>query len=173
MNYQLINQIIAQSDEAFSAAEAHGMATGLLCINERTQSDRWLSELLINGIELNEEEKRLLDAFFEMTAKVLASDQFEFELFLPDEDAALMEKATALRNWCRGFLYGLGFAGGDSGWTGDASEIVRDISEITQMDTDVEGDEDEAALTEIIEYLRSAVSLLHEEFNPGTKRIVH
>ena len=173
MNYQLINQIIAQSDDEFSAAEAHGMATGLICSNEQTGSDQWLSELLRNGIELNEDQKKLLDGFFEATAKSLASDQFEFELFLPEDNAPLTEQAAALRNWCRGFLYGLGLANEEQDWTGDAGEIVKDISEITKMDTDVAGEEDEAALTEIIEYLRSAVSLFYEEINPATKRIIH
>jgi len=173
MNYQLINQIIAQSDDELTAASAHGIATGMLCSNEETQSDQWISELLRNGIELNEEQKRLLDAFFEVTAKLLASDQFDFELFLPEDDALLTEQATALIDWCRGFLYGLGLAYEEPNWTGEVGEIVKDIIEITKLDTDVEGEENEASLTEIIEYVRSAVSLLHEEFNPGTKRIIH
>ena len=173
MNYQFINQVLSQSDDEFSAAEAHGMAAGLLCSNAETRSDQWLSELIRYGIELNEEQKKLLDGFFEATAKSLAGDQFEFELFLPEDDAPLTEQAAALANWCRGFLVGLGLADEEPEWRGEAGEIVKDIAEITKMDTDVAGEEDEAALTEIIEYLRSAVSLLHEEFNPGTKRIIH
>lgn len=173
MNYQLINQIIAQSDGALSAAEAHGIATGMLCSNEEAQGDEWISELLRIGIALDEEEKRLLGSFFGVTGKLLVNDQFEFELFLPEDDASLTERATALRDWCRGFIYGLGLAHNDSNWTAEVGEIINDISEVTKMDTDVEGEEDEAALIEIIEYLRSAVSLLRLELNPTTNRIVH
>lgn len=173
MTYQVINTICVQSEAELSAAEAHGVATGMLCINEHTASDRWLSELFHNAVPVGEEEKLLLIRLFEETGKLLASDQFEFELFLPDDNTLLSEQVTALKNWCQGFLYGVGTACSDADWTGEASEILKDITEFTRLDTEAEGEDDEAAYIEITEYLKSAVLLLREELSVNTNRVVH
>jgi uncharacterized protein YgfB (UPF0149 family) len=173
MTYQVINIICNQSDAALSAAEAHGIATGMLCINAQTKSDRWLAELFRNVIPVNEEEKQQLIRLFEETGELLASDQFEFELFLPEDNTLLTEQVMALKSWCQGFLYGVGSAYSDFNLTGDAGEILKDIAEFTKLDIEAEGEEDEAAFIEITEYLRSAVLLLREELNVKTPRIVH
>lgn len=166
MTYQIINRICVQSDAAYSAAEAHGIATGMLCINEHTASDSWLTELFQNTILLSEDEKWMLIRLFEETSQSLSSSQFEFELFLPEDDTLLTEQVAALKNWCQGFLYGVGAVCPDLNWTKDAREILKDISEFTKLDTDAEGEEDEAAFIEITEYLKSAVLLLREELKP-------
>lgn len=173
MTYRVINTICGQSDAELSAAEAHGVATGMLCLNEHTGSDRWLSELFRNAIPVNEEEKRLLIGLFEETGKLLASDQFEFELFLPDENILLTEQVVALISWCQGFLFGIGSACTDSNWPGEVGEILKDITEFTKLDTVAEGEDDEAAFIEITEYLKSAVLLLREELNANATRVIH
>ena len=53
----------------------------------------------------------------------------------------------------------------------DALEILRDITEFTKLDTEVEGEEDEAAFVEITEYLRSAVLLLKAELMHNSDEI--
>ena len=108
MAYNACNAIIEQIDAEFSAAEAHGMATGMLCVNEQTESASWLAELLHNSSSVIDENKNLLVRLFEETRRLLASDEFEFDLFLPEDDASLIEQVEALKNWCRGFLFGVG-----------------------------------------------------------------
>ena len=49
MAYNACNAIILQTDSDLSAAEAHGMATGMLCVNARTDSGVWLAELFGNN----------------------------------------------------------------------------------------------------------------------------
>jgi len=100
---------------------------------------------------------------FEETRRLLGSDEFEFDLFLPEDDAPLTEQVEALKGWCRGFLLGVSSGGAASKWPKDAREILKDIAEFTKLDADAEGDEDEHALMEITEYLRSAVLLLRDE----------
>jgi yecA family protein len=166
MAYKACNAIVLQSDAELSAAEAHGMATGMLCINEHTKSAQWLDELLHNAAPVIDEDKALLVRLFEETRRLLASEEFEFDLFLPDEEALLSEQVEALKNWCRGFLFGAG-ASSDaaSNWPDDVREILKDISEFTRLDTDAEGEADENALMEVTEYLRSAVLLLRAELS--------
>ncbi|MFZ2168441.1 MAG: UPF0149 family protein, partial [Methylococcaceae bacterium] len=113
---------------------------------------------------LTDENKALLVRVFEDTRRLLASVEFEFDLFLPDEETLLSRRVEALRNWCKGFLFGVG-TGSDasSNWPDDVREILKDITEFTKLETEAEGDEDENALMEITEYLRSAVILLRDE----------
>lgn len=173
MTYQVINTICVQRDAELSAAEAHGVATGMLCLNEHIGCDRWLTELFPNTVSINGEEKLLLIRLFEETGRLLASEQFEFELFLPDENTLLTEQVAALANWCQGFLYGVGSLSTGSNWPGNAGEILKDIVEFTRLDSEAEGEDDEVAFAEITEYLKSAVLLLREELNTRSSRVIH
>jgi len=173
MAYQVINSIVIKSDARLSAAEAHGMATGMLCVNEHVESDQWLTELLRNALPMADDQQELLVRLFEETRRLLTSDEFEFDLFLPDdEDTSLNEQIEALRNWCIGFLAGVGFANSTSNWPGDANEILKDIIEFTKLETEVvAGEDDENALMEVTEYLRSAVLLLRDELSSGNNTL--
>ena len=164
MAYNACNAIIVQSDAELSAAEAHGMATGMLCANEQTDSTYWLTELLHNSSsEIDEKNKNLLLRLFEETRRLLASDEFEFDLLLPEDNASLAEQVEALKSWCRGFLFGVGSGATTSNWPKDVREILKDITEFTKLDANAEGEEDERAFMEITEYLRSAVLLLRDD----------
>jgi uncharacterized protein YgfB (UPF0149 family) len=165
MAYEACNVIVIQSDAGLSAAEAHGMATGMLCVNEHIESVQWLGELLHDVAAVTDKDKALLVRLFEETRRLLASEEFEFDLFLPDEEVSLSEQVEALKNWCRGFLFGAGAGSVVSNWPDEAREILKDFTEFTRLDTEAEGEEDENALMEITEYLRSAVLLLRAELS--------
>lgn len=162
--------MVVQSDPELSAAQAHGMATGMLCVNEQAQSAEWLTELFRNAEQATEEGKAALVHLFEETRSLLASDDFEFDLLLPDDEASLSEKVEALTYWCQGFLLGVGVTHAASDWPREVTEILKDIIEFTKLDTDAEGEEDENDFMEITEYIRSAVLLLRDEFNGGGER---
>ncbi|MGZ8137287.1 MAG: UPF0149 family protein [Methylococcaceae bacterium] len=173
MAYQTINAILTRNDTDLSAAEAHGMATGMLCVNSKTMSAYWLTELFHNNQSIIDDDKTMLVRLFEETRRLLASDEFEFDLFLPDDDTLLTVQVTALKNWCHGFLLGVGSSHLPADRTKDADEILKDISEFTKLTTEVEGEEDENAFVEVTEYLRSAVLLLRDELNSDHGDIIH
>ncbi|MDZ4097188.1 MAG: UPF0149 family protein, partial [Methylophilaceae bacterium] len=77
MAYQVINSIVIQSDARLSAAEAHGMATGMLCVNDHVASKQWLTELLRNALPIAEDQQEVLVRLFEETRRLLNSDEFE------------------------------------------------------------------------------------------------
>jgi uncharacterized protein len=168
MAYKACNAIIVQRDADLSAAEAHGMATGMLCVDDQAESAAWLAELLRNAGPLIDKDKNLLVRLFEETRRLLASDEFEFDLFLPEDDASLSEQVEALASWCRGFLFGVGSGASASNWSIDVREILKDITEFTKLDANAEGEEDERALVEITEYLRSAVLVLRDELGESS-----
>ncbi len=166
MSYEVCNALLMQSDDELSAAEAHGMAAGMLCVNKHADSAQWLAELLHNAAPVKAEDKALLVRLFEETRRLLASEEFEFDLFLPDEEALLSQQVEALKNWCRGFLFGAGTGSDEvTNWPNAAREVLKDVAEFTRLDTEAEGEEDENALMEITEYLRSAVILLRDELS--------
>nr|WP_305909537.1 UPF0149 family protein [Methylomarinum sp. Ch1-1]MDP4522456.1 UPF0149 family protein [Methylomarinum sp. Ch1-1] len=106
-----------------------------------------------------------MESIFEQTRRLLDGDdeQFAFDLLLPGDDEALPERVEALRCWCQGFLFGIGYAKATSVWPGECGEIMRDIVEFTKMDSDAGGEEDENDFVEIHEYLRSAVLLIRDQ----------
>ena len=171
MSYPIINEIVVKSDAELSAAQAHGMATGMLCVNEQTQSDTWLAEFFLHGAEVDNNDLATLEDLFEITQSQLTSDDFDFDLLLPSDDESLLsEQVEALSYWCQGFLMGISFAHDSSEWSKEATEILKDIVEFTKLDTEVEGEEDESDFMEISEYIRSAVLLLRSEINTLDER---
>lgn len=170
MTYQVINAIVVQGDAEQSAAQAHGMATGMLCANEHALSAEWLTELFRHAAPVADEDKAVLVRLFEETQSLLVSDDFEFDLFLPGDEALLSEQVEALTHWCQGFLLGVSFTDTASGHSREVTEVLKDIVEFTKLDTDAEGEEDESDFMEITEYMRSAVLLLRSELNKEGER---
>ena len=69
-------------------------------------------------------------------------------------------------DWCRGFLYGLGLAGiSDRDLSEQTREVFHDFTEVTRLDLAglEEGEDNEDALTEIVEFLWVAAMLVYEE----------
>ncbi len=173
MAYPIVNKVVTDNNSDLSAAEAHGMAAGMLCVNAETLGGYWLAELLDDAKPVSDEGKQLLVRLFEETRRLLASDEFAFALFLPDDDALLNERVSALKSWCQGFLYGLGAAHLTADYSGDVREMLKDISEFTRLDTVADGEEDENAFVEITEYLKSVVLLLRDDLTGHNPDKIH
>lgn len=167
MTYKIIDNIFAKLDEKMSAAEAHGVATGMLSIDSGMNSEDWLLEVVSENSVILVEERELLSALFERTRELLLDDGFEFDLLLPDDDCPISQMAESLREWCQGFLFGIGCGGDLTNWHEENSEILKDILECTKLDTDLVNDDDENAFMEIHQYLRTAVLLILEQQNNG------
>lgn len=166
MTYRSVNAILEQQDTDIGAAEAHGIATGILCVEIRADAENWLRELFADEQQLIDEDKALLHGVFEKTRQLLENqnDEFAFDLLMPEDDEPLDEQVEALRCWCQGFLFGVGYAQTGADWPGDTAEVMRDIIELTKIDTDVAGEDDESALIEIREYVRAAVFTVRDQF---------
>lgn len=171
MAYQTINEIFNKNESDLTASEAHGLATGMLCMENRIEMARWLRELFPHDVVLLEEDKMVLEALFERTRQLLHFDEssFRFDLFLPSDDDILEKQLIAVRSWCEGFLFGIGYTRTETDWPKETEEIMRDIVEFTKLDANVDEYEEmenvEEELMEIQEYLRMAVLLIRDQFN--------
>lgn len=168
MAYQTLSTIFQRYDSDLDPAEAHGIATAMLCVDGHSDCANWFREIFDDEFRVVEEDKTILIDLFEQTRKLLNPDEtvFEFDLFLP-QDEDLSEQATTLANWCKGFLWGIGYSKSQGDWQGDTDGILRDMVEFTKLDEDVEddNDDDEDAFIQIHEYLRAAVLIIRDELN--------
>jgi len=172
MSYSIVNSTILQKEAADSAAEVHGIASALLCIDASTDASDWMGEAISREADLMEDDKHLLINLFEHTKELLESDEFLFDLFLPEEEEGIEDRAIALMQWCEGFLFGMGRIQTSSEWPEEIDEILKDIIELSKMDTGLEeeDEEGEAALVEIQEYLRASVMLIYTELNGSANK---
>lgn len=113
----------------------------------------------------------LEDAFNQGLDNLEEFSDFDFALLLPDDDAPISERAMAIGLWCSGFLSGFGETGRqlDVNDKSDVHEAMRDLASIAAMTDDVpEGEENEADLMEIVEFVRVSTLLIFAETNsPG------
>lgn len=160
---------------AHTPAETHGYVSGLLVSG--LAAERVLMIVLDSGPEqgddgdlLRREAVEVLTRLIAATRSQLESGDFGFTLLLPGDDAPLSTRLLALTHWVQGFLSGLGMGGVDDERLGAVGrELVADFMQITQAGLDALPTEaDEAAFTEIEEYLRVGVLNLNEELRAAS-----
>ena len=173
--YHAVSTVLEKYDADMGAAEAHGIAVGMLCVELKADVQNWLHELFTEQNDLTDEDKTIMVDLFERSRELLDPDteEFSFDLLLPDDDESLSEQAEALRVWCQGFLFGVGYAQTSAEWPDDSAEVMRDLIELTKIDTDVDGEEDEDALIEVHEYLRAAVLTVRDQFSDAKNTSMH
>lgn len=145
-----------------SPSELHGMFCGRLCGGMQLSQDKWLEaafELLDLAQESSAELEHEVLNLFESLQAQLESDDFTFQLYLPDDDCDLEMRTQALSHWCQGFLTGYGCSVQDRNKElhNDHAEALKDIATIIQVEANVEeteNSEEETHYMELIEYLR-------------------
>jgi len=166
----IVNRSYIQLDSCLTAggvqcttAEIHGTFTGLLCSSPDAGPKSAMDALSDSfGTPLDGSLNLLLEKLFQETSKALRDEELRFKPLLPDDESSLGERAEALASWCLGFLYGCGLAASAS-LSKQSQEIMRDLTEISQLDPKVEGEEDEQAFVELVEFVRVAVQLIFAE----------
>ncbi|MCK4492901.1 MAG: UPF0149 family protein, partial [Methylococcales bacterium] len=128
MSYQILNDIFQHHKAGTSVAEAHGIATAMICSNNRCEPYEWLNTLFDENTQITEEDRHLLVILFEQTQALLTQEDsmFEFDLLLPEDDD-LSEQISALIQWCQGFLWAMGCASLPDEGQDDTKEILRDM----------------------------------------------
>ncbi|HSS06931.1 MAG TPA: UPF0149 family protein [Rhodanobacteraceae bacterium] len=155
------------------ASDLHGSLTGYLCAGGKAGVEEWPTALEIEpDAKVNLHHEALSRLYRDCRAQ-LDDPDLGFEPLLPDADAAVERRADALVEWCRGFLGGVGLSGSAQAvLSADASEVLADLGRIAASRFDYDDDEeDESALSEVLEFVRVGVLLLHTELTrPRAKR---
>lgn len=155
---------------AQSPAEAHGFGTGVALAGVRDPArlcrGEWYHDLDPADV-LAGEARAVLERILQSVKAALAQEPMQLSLLLPEGIAVDQARLAALRDWCQGFLFGLGLGGKSaaSRLSPQGRELLRDLDEITRIDTEDAEDsaENQAALIEIEEYVREGVMLIRDE----------
>ena len=153
---------------ASTPAELHGALCGWLAAGGE-DSRSWPALVLADPSLPAPAAGDALDRLRSVSVAQLADVDFGFELLLPGEED-VVERAGAMFAWCRAFLGGFGLAVGEKKLSEEGEEALGDIANLAAAridDVDPEGDEE--SLTEIEEYLRMAVLLLHADCTLGPR----
>lgn len=156
------------------ASEVHGLITGWICAGSqmapaarRSAVADWLH------VELNDAGGALIDALYDDAVAGLADEELGFRLLLPDDETEVDRRTGAVSRWCSGFLAGFGMTGRyrDEDLSDEVGEVLTDLGRISAFSEDVpEGEENEADLEEISEYVRMSAMLVYTECG---RRAIH
>ena len=175
--------------DAAELAECHGILCGMLCGENGNTADQFLVHLasLEFAVEPGSALHETMVEAFDSTVQLLADEELQFTLWLPDDDEPLGERTDSLAHWCTGFLAGLGLGGPLSTLSAEALEALQDMRQIAmagflgQADdaaentaSDAEREVNETAFFEIVEYVRVVTLMLREELRgPGVDDPIH
>ena len=179
IEYDRIGQLLTASALSPTPGEAQGILCGLICGGSPDPTRAWLDQLLpVSGPSqdrdqdgpardlLEQEARSGLGELARHTLEQIQGPRRGFDVLLPEDSRPLAERATALYDWVRGFLFALGVLGvSERDLSEQGREVFRDFVELTRMDLDdLDDDEDnEKALTELVEMVWVAAMLVYEE----------
>lgn len=173
--YTELAEQMARTGIAATPADAHGMACGLLCAGVPDASAVWERELLVDlgdDVVLTPELQVMLQPMFARIEQDMERTDYVLRLYLPEDDSSIAERVAALSDWCRGFLFGIGFVGPGrlEHVTAESNEALHDLTEITHIDVPAAGSDasDDESLMEIEEYVRAAAMLLREDLHTSS-----
>jgi len=177
-DYEELQSMLEMRDALMGVSETHGLAAGMLCVKFDADFNRWITAVFDTDEQLEaltDEDKQALIGLFDGTVELLKSEDFLFDLLLPDDDERISVRALALSEWCQGFLYGVAYmgVGDDKEWSDENRGILRDLMEISRLDSDGSEDSDEQAFIELQEYVRTAVQMLLGELQESTEAQDH
>lgn len=169
LSYPSLAVALNQQAVALTAAEMHGLISGLLCGGSRDSGWQALVHDLTNeGVAFPQMLSQLLQQLYNMTKETLEDDEFMFQLLLPeDKIASVFDRADALAGWVNHFLLGLGMMQPKLAQVkNEVGEAIDDLRNIAQLgyDEDEDQQELEQSLEEVVEYVRVAAILCHGEF---------
>ncbi len=169
ISYRELSEILNRLQIGINASDLHGSLTGYLCAGGKTTAEDW-AEALAFDLEAARGDA-IFAQLYHFCRQQLDDAELAFEPLLPGDEVTLAARADALVDWCRGFLGGIGLAGGvcqGREMSADAGEIVQDFGNIAASNLEYTGsEEDEAALAEVLEFVRVSVLLLCSELDPG------
>lgn len=175
-NYLNFSHAIASLNLPISCSELHGVLCGYLAANGQRAGETYLRAILSKR-DKDQTRQAALALFdvYTISQQQLSQMGFEFELLLPDDDAALSARAQAFSEWCEGFTQGLTVTGIDVDKLDneETQDAIQHITEFAQLDYEAlqVNEADERALSEVIEYTRMAVLSIHADLQTTDQNI--
>ncbi len=164
--YFELNQVLNSTTLKLHPSQTHGLICGIICGNLNSHV-AW--EELIVGDKSSEKVHETLHQLYDASSQLLREFLFDFKLILPVDSQPLPARAEALTLWCQGFLTGLKLVNIPivDREPSEVTEAINDIIEIAKMNYEevVASEEDEAAYTELVEFIRMAIILIYQDLH--------
>ena len=162
------------SELGAGASEVHGVICGLICGGVNLENGSWygaFNDLMNNGIAQPIDLKNQLQSLFDSSVNEFVAGDYQVKLLLAEDNASIGEQATSLAQWTESFMAGFAI-GNESGkkLSKDIKEALNDLSQISQLDSEIEDSEESARfLEEIAEYVRMTAMVCYSElgFKPA------
>ena len=135
--YALALNAIRDQAQSLSTSELHGAVVGIGVCSEQSFSLQSLVDLL--GVDALSDENDV-EAFVNASLEILFADDMSFTPLLPEDDAPLEIRVTAIGEWTGSFVAGLvaglaeQAAGSFTSLPEEVQEIVADFAAITEID---------------------------------------
>ncbi|MDD2059456.1 YecA family protein [Pseudomonas sp. GD03860] len=177
--YTAFATLLTSNGHPVSPAELHGLLLGRSCAGAGFDAEGWLADAAqLLEVEPSDNVRNALIGLQEMVKGELTSDDITVVLLLPGDELPLTDRATALGQWCQGFISGFGLNAGGKELSTEAKEVLQDLVAISQVQDALEESEDgENDYMEVMEYLRVAPLLLYTELakpvEPAPKPSLH
>lgn len=185
MRFEQLDGLLRRAGAEADAAEVHGSLCGRLCSVGETCLPDWLQESL-RGTDATEavcgELERTLRELHQREGKRLEQRDPGFEPLLPEDARELARRASALGDWCQGFLQGLAHGRipepevlARREQAPHAAEVVSDFARIAgaasspEMDG-ADAEQSEHDLMQLVEYARVGAQLTFEELADWRER---
>jgi len=168
LEYERLSALLSQQNIIVDAAEVQGILCGMLAGGMNANDQSWveaLSDVINQGDAFTTTARGLIIDLFNEICQQYIDPNFTLTLCLPDDNAPINDRGTALLEWVHGFLLGFGLHQADlTGCSADVKEALEDFSEIARMDEQMTQDEEsERALFEVMEYVRVTAMLCFNE----------
>ena len=171
LQYEELSSQLAEWASVCSCSEIHGLISGLASVG--LAADYGLIEtILLRHLDEQACSAQISEALREIQESILEQledSNFAFQALMPDDVEELYLRVQALSEWCQGFLvgFGTGVKAEQKQFSQEAQEVLRDLVEISNVAAEsshTPEEEDEVALNELEEYVRTAVMMLYSEF---------
>lgn len=159
---------LMQEQMIISAAELHGMLSGLLASGQQATGREWLPTLIgliHDEAELSPRLKTKIERLGQQVRADLECPDLSFEPLLPPDAAPLNDRIIALTEWAQCFLVGFGMNQQNlQKASADLQEALRDLAEIARLAPEAVADEEsERSYYEVAEYVRITAIMCFSE----------
>ncbi|ETX10158.1 hypothetical protein MUS1_03670 [Marinomonas ushuaiensis DSM 15871] len=180
LDFDLIADVFVSESITASPAELHGQLCGYLASGVALPLEDWLIMVAefcdIEGWK-EEASRAAIVELYTATLTLLQNGEYALVPSISDDDAELCERGVTLSQWAHGFLAGYGLSGQKNTLSDETKQILRDFANISGMQAEMrmleENNDNEADLTELVEYVRLSAMMMYTEHHDVNPNIDH
>ncbi|ADZ89980.1 UPF0149 family protein [Marinomonas mediterranea] len=176
LDFDSIADVFVTESISASPAELHGQLCGYLASGVSLSLEHWLA-MVVEFCDIESwkeaDSRAAIVELYNATLTLLQNGEYALEPSIADDDSELSVRGMTLSQWAHGFLAGYGLSGKKDNLSDDTKQVLQDFANISAMQSEMKDLEDnndnEADLTELIEYVRLSAMMLyseHHEVNP-------